>query len=154
MMSQRDRAGRKVRLLSPFPLIFVILFTSMALAQKGTSHPIAKPSNVALQTVKLLPMLASQSLRPTQEPSSLASETTGNPFLLPPVIYDSGGHSAASFAVADVNADGKTDLAIANFCGFRGCLIGVLLGRGDGTFLPVQTYAPGGELPTSIAIAM
>ena len=32
------------------------------------------------------------------------------------VAYDSGGYTATSVAVADVNGDGKPDLLVANYC--------------------------------------
>lgn len=63
----------------------------------------------------------------------------------PAVAYGSGGVSAESVAVADVNRDGKPDLLVAN-----DSAIGVLLGNGDGTFRPAVTYGPGG---VSVAVA-
>ncbi|HKV80763.1 MAG TPA: FG-GAP-like repeat-containing protein [Candidatus Sulfotelmatobacter sp.] len=72
------------------------------------------------------------------------------------VSYGSGGWRAWSVAVADVNADGKLDLVVANFCSPSGCVgdgvVGVLLGNGDGTFRTAVTYDPGGILTTSIAV--
>jgi hypothetical protein len=65
----------------------------------------------------------------------------------PAVAYSSGGQSAESVAVADVNGDGKPDLLVANICASLGsCTIGtvdVLLGFGDGTFLPAVGYSSG-----------
>jgi FG-GAP-like repeat/FG-GAP repeat len=55
----------------------------------------------------------------------------------PVQTYDSGGSDAREIEVADVNADGKPDLLVANLCsGAATCLSGnlaVLLGNGDGT---------------------
>jgi Bacterial Ig-like domain (group 3)/FG-GAP-like repeat len=78
-------------------------------------------------------------------------------------IYRSGGYHAGSIFVADVNGDGKPDLAVANSCSTRancgqetgGPLgnVGVLLGNGDGTFQPATSYASGGGLADSVAIA-
>jgi len=73
------------------------------------------------------------------------------PFFVPAATYDPGGQSF-SVAVADVNVDGKSDLVVAN-AGFAEGLIGVLLGRGDGTFQPVVTYNSGGNLAQSVEVA-
>jgi hypothetical protein len=65
----------------------------------------------------------------------------------PVVLYASGGDWATSIAVADLNGDGKPDLALANFSGS----MGVLLGNGDGTFQPAQSY-PAGTVNHSISV--
>src|SRR5882757_9422295 len=58
--------------------------------------------------------------------------------------YASGGNKTYSVVVADVNRDGKPDLVLTNFCTGSNCLppatVGVLLGKGDGTFQPAATY--------------
>jgi hypothetical protein len=77
------------------------------------------------------------------------------------VTYDSGGHEAFSIAIADVNADGKPDIVVANWCASSsGCAeetedgsAGVLLGNGDGTFQNVVTYDSGGIYSMSVAAA-
>src|SRR6202040_2931540 len=55
----------------------------------------------------------------------------------PAVSYASGGSSASSIAVADVNADGRPDLLVGNACNSASnCAngaVGVLLSNGDGT---------------------
>ena len=66
-----------------------------------------------------------------------------------PVAYDAGGYITFSVAVADLNGDGKPDIAVANFTG----TVGVLLGNGDGTFQTAVTYSPGGSGPHSVAAA-
>lgn len=65
----------------------------------------------------------------------------------PAVLYGSGGQDADAVAVADVNGDGKLDILAANCgvanevgpCPIHGVL-GVLFGRGDGTFEFPVTY--------------
>jgi FG-GAP-like repeat/FG-GAP repeat len=68
-----------------------------------------------------------------------APEFRNSPFL-PAVPYDTGGYLALSIAVGDLNGDGKPDLVVVNEYGS----IGVLMGNGDGTFLPAVAYASGG----------
>jgi hypothetical protein len=73
----------------------------------------------------------------------------------PAVWYPSGLNFALDVKVADLNNDGKVDLAVGE-CGPEGCspgqigAVGVLLGNGDGTFRRATTYA-GGQ-PRSIAL--
>ena len=62
------------------------------------------------------------------------------------VNYSSGGESAYSISIADVNGDGKLDLIVANGCFGSDCStgsVGVLLGNGNGTFKKVVTYRSG-----------
>src|SRR5437667_5029042 len=72
-------------------------------------------------------------------------------------LFSSGGFSANSVALADVNGDGKRDLLVANFCTAAPCEgdgnVGVLLGNGDGTFQPVVIYGSGAQNAVSIAVA-
>src|SRR6266705_2528158 len=70
---------------------------------------------------------------------------------LPVVSYNSGGFLLTFVAVADVNGDGRPDLLVANGQGDNST-VAVLLGKGDGTFQPAQTYSSGYE-PTSIVVA-
>jgi hypothetical protein len=83
-------------------------------------------------------------------PSPLAATTSNAALFLPVVVYDSGGGYALSVAVADVNADQKPDIVVANW---GSGTVGVLLGNGDGTFQPAVSYGSGAYQANSIAIA-
>ena len=73
--------------------------------------------------------------------------------------FSSGGFTAESIAIADVNGDGKPDLLVGNDCiaSGNGCAssgsVGILLGNGDGTFQTASTYSLGGPFAWSIAVA-
>jgi Bacterial Ig-like domain (group 3)/FG-GAP-like repeat len=92
----------------------------------------------------------------TSEGSLSVMLGVGNGTFEPAVTYDSGGYAAVDAVIADVNSDGREDIVVAN-CGPVGnCgtgVIGVLLGRGDGTFDPVVTLSSGAYNATAIAVA-
>jgi hypothetical protein len=73
------------------------------------------------------------------------------------VGYLAGGQIPSAIAVADVNGDGKLDLLIANewfsFQDTSHGSVGVLLGKGDGTFQPTVSYSSGGGGGNAIAVA-
>jgi hypothetical protein len=72
-----------------------------------------------------------------------------------PQTFSSGGSYAVSLAVADINGDGKPDLAVANMCSTQSCtesLVAALFGNGDGTFQAAQTYDVGAVGAESVAI--
>jgi len=65
--------------------------------------------------------------------------------LFPAIIYPAGA-LAESLAVADINGDGNPDLLVADYSGGAD----VLLGNGDGTFLPrcSMTQAAAASFPS------
>ena len=67
--------------------------------------------------------------------------------------YATGGLTAVSVAVGYFNGGKKIDLVVANECQSSGSCkgsVGVLLGNGNGTFQPAQTYASGGATAVSV----
>jgi len=74
--------------------------------------------------------------------------------------YPTGGFDAIGWvAIADVNGDKKPDLVVANYCAAECSYppaqgsVGVLLGKGNGTFGSVKTYLSGGDGAVSVAVA-
>ena len=72
---------------------------------------------------------------------------------LPAVTYASGVGLAWSVAVADLNHDGKLDLAVVNYGygGPNGGSVAALLGNGDGTFQPHVDYSVAGAVSVAVA---
>jgi hypothetical protein len=73
----------------------------------------------------------------------------------PTQVYRSGGSTAISIVVADMNGDAKPDLVVGNVCGLNNCDggVGVLLGNGDGTFQNAKTFDSGVVFADSVAVA-
>jgi predicted outer membrane repeat protein len=69
--------------------------------------------------------------------------------LFQPAVNYAVGAGPDGLAVADLNGDGKPDLAVANYNGNN---VSVLLGNGNGTFQRQQTFASGAH-PTAVAAA-
>ncbi len=64
----------------------------------------------------------------------------------PPKFYtaDSTGRGQFTFAIGDINSDGKPDLLASEYSDASNILTAVLLGNGDGTFQGQQTIYSGG----------
>lgn len=79
----------------------------------------------------------------------------------PAILAGSGGDEPFALAIADVNADGKPDLLVINYCqGSCGANSGnaageltVLLGNGDGSFQTPISYSAGGSSPQGFVLA-
>jgi FG-GAP-like repeat len=101
----------------------------------------------------LIALLAPAELTGAGQPSTTAtvepmSQDASPPLFLPAVTHDSGGQLAWSIAVGDFNGDGKPDMAVTNHSG----TVGVLLGKGNGSFQPVVAYDSGGFYSHSIVV--
>ena len=120
--------------------IFTILITICALALCPSAvvaqgHPLHHdgPANTSANSEKGI--------------HALAGTSPGGDLFFPAVTYPSAGAFGNAVAVADLNHDGKPDLVVAN--GYNGGIpgnggVGVLFGKGDGTFQPAVTYDSGG----------
>src|SRR5215831_6356775 len=75
------------------------------------------------------------------------------------VPYSASEFGAAAIKVADMNGDGIPDVVVVNCsaisgnCNGGGGNVGVLLGNGDGTLKPVDTFPPGGNTPFAVGVA-
>ena len=66
----------------------------------------------------------------------------GDGTLKPPANYGSSNF-ATSVAVGDFDADGKIDLAVSSYGFGNDGIVSIMLGKGDGTFLPSVNYESG-----------
>jgi len=82
------------------------------------------------------------------------AQAAGSVSFLPAVTYPSGGYIAQSVRIADLRADGKLDIVVANWWDTNNVgNVGVLIGNGDGTFQPAVTYETGGAPNYSLVVA-
>jgi hypothetical protein len=60
-----------------------------------------------------------------------------------PACHTVGTQFQFTYAIGDINSDGKPDLIVSQFPGVTDYSLAVLLGNGDGSFQPEQTIATG-----------
>ncbi len=143
-------------------LLTILIFAMVALAQRTSSAQRSAQNAIAS------PQQNSSTSSPVLEfrppPDATTSQTRRHdalpldealPFFVSEVDYPSGGSSANSVAVADLNHDSKPDIVIAiNGGGVNSDgMVGVLLGNGDGTFQTAVTYDSGDTGSLSVAVA-
>jgi len=138
-----------------------LLAVPMSLFMLAQSNPFphVKQSNLPTSTkhspLEMPPNLSQRAFKPAG--TGRESSTTSGLTFATAVTYGSGGHSASSVAVADLDSDGNPDLVVANNCvSNTNCQNGtaaVLLGNGDGTFQAAVPYGSGGYIASSVAVA-
>ena len=150
------KAFAKARIVIAFSIAAAtLLFASTGHAQKtSVDRPRAKPSSFLApgHGVQEIPEHSSRSME-----SSRTTLDSGIFDFLPPVTYSSG-NGAWAVAVADLNGDGKPDMAVSGqTCSNSSCnfTVGVLLGNGNGMFQPAVVYGAGtqSEAEGNITIA-
>ena len=130
---------------SPLPTTFV---KSTQLTATVPSSNIATASTASVTVVNPSPGGVSNT-----QFFSIAAASTSLSFL-PAVTYDSGGYTAQSVRIADLKADGKLDIVVANWWDTNNIgVVGILLGNGDGTFQPAMNYKTGGAPNYSLVVA-
>ncbi len=148
-------------------VLTILIFAIVALAQRTSSVPRSAQNAIASPQQNGSTSSPVLDLRPSPDSITalaIRSQTTRHytlpldetlPLFLSEVDYPSGGSSANSVAVADLNHDGKADIVIAiNGGGVNGDgMVGVLLGNGDGTFQTAVTYDSGDTGSLSVAVA-
>ena len=148
MARKLTRNASVLRGIAPFVAVLTLTIALAALAQtRGTSD-----ASATLNRNPVRPPMA----RSQRNKFRAGANSSGEPLFVSPATYDSGGISAQSVAVSDVNGAGFPDIAVANNCAHSTCAegsVGLLLGNGDGSFRPVVTYGSGGKSATSVAIA-
>jgi hypothetical protein len=127
----------------------------------GSAVPYSLGTNIGAASVAVADLTGNGTLDLIVAAGSAGSSTVevlmgnGDGTFKAAVPYNSGGFTALSVAIADVNGDNKPDLVVANWCTDNTCVassVGVLLGNGDGTFPAAVTYPSGGFLANSVAI--
>ena len=154
-------------------LLPVLVFAQLHFPSRGQAAQGASQPQVGLQGALPLPhpgpfgpggqlrlrrsRLGTKTMRQRFGHTRIGWRNRANPIFLAAPTYGSGGYYAESVAVEDVNGDGKPDLVVTDQCSDSGCMnhgfVGVLLGKGDGTFQSVVKYDSGGYDAFSVAVA-
>jgi hypothetical protein len=129
-------------------LFAAVLMGVCALAKTPGAEPVTRKASATSKRGVPLPSAAAAATEPMTVDAKNSVLFTINPVLFGETIHSSGGQLAWSTAVADLNGDGKPDIVVANHSGS----IGVLLGKGGGSFQPVVAYDSGGFYSHSIVV--
>jgi hypothetical protein len=81
----------------------------------------------------------------------LLNTSTGGGLSFAPPLEHGAGSEPVFIAVGDFNRDGKLDVATANIAADPNNSVGILLGKGDGTFEDLR-FAAAGANPNSLAV--
>jgi FG-GAP-like repeat/FG-GAP repeat len=153
MTRQLARKAHNIRLAALTVLLVAVVAIPSTLASHGQERNKVQPaieSSPASAASEAIPSVQQLGDGYTRRVPALGLQTKksavhlapkmGNWVFRPAASSGTGGYLAWSIAVGDLNGDGKPDMVVANQYG----TVGVLLGQGDGTFLPAVGYATGG----------
>ncbi len=121
-------------------VILVVAFTVRAQGTGGGQRlmkPSAVPEQGDAQQLSISPLVVG-SLGASEDRSDIITSNllTNAPVFMRRAVYDSGGGLSQFVASADLNNDGKPDLAVVNYGSYGNGTVGILVGKGNGTFWP------------------
>ena len=149
-MTRTSIRNYSLSVVAPFFAILTVLIAAEALAQVPDARlRFAQHTAGATQQNTGMPGQGLEHPVMMRTPNSELTSAIPPLHFSKPIPYDPAGTSS-SIAVADVNGDGHLDLVVAYW---NEGSVGVLLGRGDGTFQPVVKYSSGGTIAPSVAVA-
>jgi hypothetical protein len=140
---------RKAQIPSLVTLFVGIVTVLATLASAGEGRD-ANQRTTTSSAASLPPGAATSHRAParlSKKRNAASGADSGSVSFEPPVLYGTGGYTDTSVVIADLNGDGRPDLVVVNQCISAGdCssgTVGILLGKGDGTFQPAVTYNSG-----------